>query len=535
MNSLPQEIYDEISALLQGPGFDRPALATISRRWQATIERNAFKVIYLKSTDLGRFQKIIHNERRSYVDTVHYIIVLPAYADDQRCRFERENDRQANDEAFTAAIHSLFHLLKSWDANDGAYLHLSLHDAYSISDHESHRSSSPNLSWGSGFMLHKDEHYSLIDFGSWRHRYSYLRLANPAALPLLPVVRSFSAHRMTRNICDRVPVDIAARLPNLQTGDWRMNDWEIPYLALHRAHRQDLAQAVTSCLPQASTLQSLTLECIMITIHSWCPRCSPGTLHPENANHDTLSDAIRTSTAGMSNLTELKIRGIVDSSLFWPSLEPTGPFWQKLKHLHVFFYLRRPSGGSYINNSWDTVTEPPTRVPPGYGDTEEEDVTAARLFSMKDHLPIAKIPPGWGMPDNDSLVPLIEGFGRACLQIPMLESARLHTFIPGPLYSDHSRISTRRCPWGVWYFSPGVTYDATANNMDPAFSQHSSQRRLFWDVQDWRPGSNLQNILRSIGHERYGPQLAEHFLDTWETVRKDQEIERLRDPGRTLP
>ena len=56
---LPQEIYDQIGALLEGPDFDRPALATISRKWQTAIERQTFKNIHVRSTDLDRFRRYV--------------------------------------------------------------------------------------------------------------------------------------------------------------------------------------------------------------------------------------------------------------------------------------------------------------------------------------------------------------------------------------------------------------------------------------------------------------------------------------------
>lgn len=111
MDKLPQLIYGEISSLLQDPAFDKPALAAISRPWP--LNDTTFRKLRLRSTDLDHFQDIVHYGRRRYVNVIDYHIILPAYSDDVRCRFEREDDRQANDKVFTSAIHRRFHSLET--------------------------------------------------------------------------------------------------------------------------------------------------------------------------------------------------------------------------------------------------------------------------------------------------------------------------------------------------------------------------------------------------------------------------------------
>ncbi|KAI0012088.1 hypothetical protein F4779DRAFT_626190 [Xylariaceae sp. FL0662B] len=527
MNRLPQEIYDEIATFLQGPAFDRPALATISCQWQTAIERHTFRSILLRSTDLDRFQEIVQNDRRRYVNVVNYLIVLPAYTDQERCRFEREDDRRANDEAFTAAIYRLFHILKSWDACKDGYIELGLRDVYSISDHLFlRRSSPPSCKVGHfGHLLRDENDTHNVDLYRWRFRFSYIRLLQPSELPIVPVVRSFFTYPMTRNICDCVHIEIATRLPSLRVARWRMNDWEIRYIALRRAHRHDLAQVVAEDLPRLSALQSLTVH--MNSIFFWAPKCSIGTLDPGNFTFDTLSDAIRTATGGISTLRELYINGTIDGSLLWPGPAHTlsEPYWQNLEHLRVHFTTRRPSGGCYFWDPYRPQLEigvaSEVEMPPGYAHSEEEDITAAVSFSLKQYRDNGM----WALevvPDNDSLVPLIEAFGRACLQIPVLKSAELSAIIPAPAELDAGRCLQGMSKWGVWYFSPGTSPRAEEGIMDPAFFEDIHQRRLFWDVKGWRPDTDLRSLLGNIGCERYGTCLVEKFVDTWGTVGKDK-------------
>ncbi|KND93496.1 hypothetical protein TOPH_01974 [Tolypocladium ophioglossoides CBS 100239] len=529
MDRLPQDIYDEIGALLPGPAFDLPALATVSRQWQMAIERQTFRNICLRSTDLDRFQEIVQSSRRRYVNKIDYLIILPAYGDEERCRFEREDTRQANDEVFTAAIHRLFHLLKSWDVCNDGYIELCLRDVYSDGDHPFLRRSSPFYKVDTALRMRTDEdETNILDLWSWRFRFSYLRLLHTSELPIVPVVRTFWESAMTRNICDRVAIDMAAKLPSLREGLWRMNDWEIPYIALRRTHRHDLAQAVAHVLPRSSALKRLVLH--MSSVFFWAPDFSIGTLDLGNSTFDTLSDAIRTATAGISTLKDLWITGTIDKSLFWPGPAHAlaEPYWQNLERLSVGFSTRQPSGGGYFRDPQQAIRAPSgAEVPPGYGHSEQEDTEAAIHFSLRgivgQHGRTLRV-----VPDDDSLVPLIEAFGRACLQMPMLKLANLSTFIPAPARLDTGEFSRGRAQWGVWYLSPGTWPREDKKDMDPAFSDDIHQRRLFWDVMDWRPNPDLRSLLRDIGSDRYGTNLVEKFVDTWSTVGKDQHLQRYK-------
>ena len=69
-------------------------------------------------------------------------------------------------------------------------------------------------------------------------------------------------------------------------------------------------------------------------------------------------------------------------------------------------------------------------MPPGYNSSEQEDSNASLRYSFLDELTYS----GGGIarifrlvPDEPVLVPLIESFALACLQIPNLENATLAT------------------------------------------------------------------------------------------------------------
>ncbi|KAI1305053.1 hypothetical protein F5Y03DRAFT_163040 [Xylaria venustula] len=511
MNRLPQEIYDEIGTLLQGPDFDRPALATVSRQWQAAIEQQTFRKIWLRSTDLDRFKDIVQHSRRRYVTEIDYIIVLPLYGDDKRCRFEREDERRVNDDVFTAALFRLFSLLRSWNVSKDGYIGLCLRDVYSSADHPFLRRASPSFDAGTVSQLRRDENHAVADLWGWRFRYSYLRLLHPSQLPTVPVISSLSINSTTRNVCDRVLVDLTAKLPNIRQASWRLIDWEIRYLGLRRAHRHDLARAFTEVFPRSSSLQSLVLR--MGSIWLWAPNFSAGTLNLDNSSRDELSSAIRTATGSISTLKELLIDGPIDGSLLWPGPAHalSEPYWQNLERLEVEFSGRRPPGGSYFRAPPPINAPPETEVPPGYGHSKEEDAMSAVSFSGSGHIDRISSP---AAPDNDSLVPLIDAFGHACLQMPKLVSAQLTARVPASSAELRAGrfILGYRFLWGVWYFSPDTLPRRIEKCMDPAFLEDVDQRRLFWTVRDWRPTTDLRCLLGEIGCERYGIQLVERFL-----------------------
>ncbi|KAI0099327.1 hypothetical protein GGR51DRAFT_535687 [Nemania sp. FL0031] len=529
MNTLPQETYDAIGKLLHGPEFDLPALATVSRRWQSAIERRTFRDIHVRSDDLARFEELVQDDRRRYVRGIKYTIVLPGYIDEDRRRFERDNDRQANDEAFTDAIHRLFHLLQSWDLNKCSLLDLVIKDVYSQSDFPYVRHSSPKKD----IRLYnrvRDDKTTIIDLLNWRHHYSCLRLLPLSELPLVPVISGFRLFHTTRNICGRVPLEIATRSPNLTCAYLDLDDRAISYITLRRTRRRDLARAVAELLPQSLRLHRLVLT--LPSGHDWGPNSANGTLHPEAPHRDTLSDAIRTATAHMPALRFLSIHGLTDWSLLWPGRPPAlvEPYWQNVERLDIDFHPRRPSGGHYFVDAEHPIQlgdAPSEEVPPGYRNNEEEEAAAMAIASFLEmHRPkfVDDV-----VPDDGSLVPLIKAFGQACIQMPNLKIAHITARVPAPIELDTGQRTCGYFSWGIHYFSPHMTYLYTGYRLDPALFENEHQRRLFWDVRDWRPDADLRGLLRGIGREEHGEHLDERFINSWETFEKDIWVQQMKE------
>ncbi|KAK5989694.1 hypothetical protein PT974_07950 [Cladobotryum mycophilum] len=503
MNRLPREICDEIGSLCSENDTRRSSLAAVSRPWQMIIERQTFQSLCLKNTDLDSFERIFGAflHRRCFLENIILEIVLPEYSDEARGRFEREPDRQANNEVFSAAIHGLFRILNAWgECNEGT---ISLTIGNIASPMDGDRWEKQGIIEAADDV--QAEEVANRDLRHRRFQYSYLCLLQPDRLPKVPVIAYFGTGYMIRRLAYRTTLDIAAKLPNLLGTQWHMTDTEQRYPALRRENHRDLIEAIQVLLPKASNLQELHILMDDGRM-DWNPDWLPADLRFLSTTVDSLGSAIRKATAHLKNLNSLSLIGTFDSSLLWPGpvRSPAPPFWQNLE------------------SPFPPSTPSMTEMPPGYGYSEEQDITAALRFSDEEN----RLHSGQKMfynnvedddvavPDETSIVPLMKAFGRACTQIPTLKVACLETEIPQPR-NDLRRLVLHGASWGVSYLAPLATPKRPKKTLDLAFSEDIGQRRLFWDVGKWRPKAELRGIFRAIGREIYGDTLVEKFVDNY--------------------
>lgn len=536
MDKLPYDIYDRIAASLDGPDVERPKLATISRKWQLAIERQTFQDILLRSTNLNRFKQVVRGDRRRYVKKIEYIVLLPTYQDWERGRFEREDERNVNNESFTVAIHGLFQILKDWNVfKDGTFT-LEIRDVYSTSDHKFLRHSDPLYCVGGDTINIKkpDQTTYGLDLQAWRFHYSYLLLQRLSALPSLPVVSSFRIWAITRKISPSSAFGMVKKLPNLQRLAVALKDSEIRYIEFRQSYRKELAEAILNNMSTLSRLEYFRLNTYNGV--SWNPVWGARSLFPNNAPADPLSAAIGTVVANSKRLKEVDFNLCMDDALFLPSQSRalSVPYWYNLEHLQLMIPIRRPSGGSYFRNKEpiddDPRILPPllTQMPPGYGYSAEEDRLAASGFSLPEHREM-----DFAMhrcevvPNDDALVPLLESFGRACLQMRDLKTATLVASIPSGLLLSNGETMYSTTMWGVWYIKRGCAARAMGQCLlGPEYSKAQDEGKILWTVGDWRPDFDLSRLLRSIGQEpkHRGPQLTEKFIELYYNPWKEFEL-----------
>jgi hypothetical protein len=231
LSFLPRkETLDYSSPYFQSPKKFFPKYATISRNWQYAVERITFSSIGLKSTELGDFSRMFAPAHRNAVlRSLRYEIVLPTY-DDLACAvFESAEDQDANDDAFSEAVHGLFAVLKSWPENmpqtqhrsQPAPLALYISKVYSPYD-RMHRNWDLNVIQWMEYQSGKRD-----DLFDERYQHSVIRLKRWEQLQTLPRVIEFRVRGRWRRILGPQSIArIASKFPSLEKIRWKLNDDE---------------------------------------------------------------------------------------------------------------------------------------------------------------------------------------------------------------------------------------------------------------------------------------------------------------------
>jgi hypothetical protein len=527
MDHLPQEIYDEIVSILAAePTAQLASYATISRPWQMAVEKQTCRYFILSSDQIDDFNSFFATRhRRRFIRTIYYKVRLPSYNYLQlRRRYEGEPDRRAHDQAFTAAIQHLFQSLSSWDPAVDSSLNLKITELMSPSDNELPEYSEMDPDDVS-------ESFFESDLGDQRYLYSYIQLLESDDLPQVPVVESLLVTQFRRKVAHCVPLQIAAKLPNLRSATLLVDDMEDRYPLLRAENREAITSWVQQTIPNATELRDFGLY-LNREEDSFAARLPDGMT-------DHLCSSIRESTAHLPHLKSLAFCGTIDKSLFWPSPSRSlvTPFWQNLQMLEVDFYASRSSNGWYfsgLRTSPEVLDGTPeliaasSSMPPGYADDGEpppeveEELDFDRF--MEYAVPHCEDTP---TPDDNLIEPLLQSFGKACLQMPNLKKAHLVTSIvvkdrPPEIYN------ACQADWGVWYIAPHQALSQTTRAVTSLTRGTSVHRRVIWDVGDWRPSEPLRALFNRIGQEKHGGIMLERYVDTWNTILKPRLIEAAR-------
>lgn len=556
MDSIPQEIIDHISATcfrdqvrmkrlvhFKDLPFKRPLLATISRSWQWAIEKQSFSVLYLKSTELDAFQQIVTGHRRRFLQSLRYTIILPEYSLEACTQFEREADRQINNVAFTTAIYKLFQILHSWgsksDSGSPYSIRIQIQDIYSPTDYR-HRvlKSGASIEYVGAAEAGDGETAHPRDLQGYRYKYSSLHLYQAKNLPVVPAIRHFitNPRGCPRMMDPESAIQIAAKSTKLRWFWLNLHDWIIRYPALRRSNRDAFVQALES-LQLPTSIQQIIVSMLPTPLQnqSWHPTHLAHTI----LGYDLLSSALRKTTVDLPHLIVLRIDGIIDPSLFWPSIPETviQPFWQHLQCLDITFDLTTPSGEWYFKGDGSANTYPPplasspaseTQMPPGYGFSVEEDFVAALRFnSIEDNSQSGRYDNIFRTVVNEQLlIPLIEAFAKACIQVPTLETAFLMTSLRQPV-EFRGKLHDYPTRWGIYYSAPGQYHDhrSIPNLSYPASS--AWQRTLTYEVREWRLSEDLCSLLRCIGQGAHKKEPIERYIDRWASTERQEVMEEL--------
>lgn len=228
MESLPPELISRIldyiidGRLRSHPGISLAPYATLSRRWQAEIERCTFSYIYITTPRrLEEFERLLWTpRRRSCVRFIQLVVELESYDEKARAHFETDEERQRNDEIFTTTIGSVFEILSDWPANLDIGVDIKARspgDYLAIKNPKERRQRKRAAAERVNDLLNKRYERSYLKFS---------RTTTETECPVVPAVTALSIRGVAngRLIEPASSVFIASKLPRLNRVDLNMQD-----------------------------------------------------------------------------------------------------------------------------------------------------------------------------------------------------------------------------------------------------------------------------------------------------------------------
>lgn len=308
--SLPPEIVQSIVhvTLEMQPGM-ACKYATVSRDWQALVEKKTFSSLRLNSMRVQELSNILTPRRRSYVRNIAVEVTLPEYdVEKAGHRKETPQEQHTNSQTFTDLICALFAVLATWklpaDGATGEQRGVSLSlSASSPSDQVAAR----------GYRLRNRKK-------RWASSCLYLTKHPNQNLPSIPVVSKFSCADFDtqRKLAPITCCEIAEVFPNVHTLDWNLLDNERRDLARRIKLREDFAIGISK-IPQSVRHFKLAYGGGSPQNHDWSP---PRLYNGDDSTSDPLSAALHSLLPRLVVL-ELHECVTIGTELFWPASSST--------------------------------------------------------------------------------------------------------------------------------------------------------------------------------------------------------------------
>ncbi|KAL2813094.1 hypothetical protein BJX63DRAFT_394909 [Aspergillus granulosus] len=328
-NDLPPELISHILSFLRSEPL--APYASVSKQWQAIIEKQTFSSLKLDTTQLPELAQIVSPPRQQLLRQLELKILLPEYPAEAREEVETNEDREQNSRAFTDAIRSLFRVLAAWREDCEASLSLSIY------------ARSPSDIRETPTDERKKRRANPKDLLEWRFEGSYLQFLDPPeTLPAVPVIGVFAAPgnqglTSNRDIAPAAVSKILSRLPRMREVQGRLSDDERKDHSLRNKLRAEFADSLS--------LWPTSIEHLNLNYRGWPPmdpnfaplvRSTPGS--------DALSIALHRLSQQLVTLTLSDI--MIGSELFWPPGSSTNPppSWPKLTSYHLEYTMATPSG-----------------------------------------------------------------------------------------------------------------------------------------------------------------------------------------------
>ncbi|KAI1460768.1 hypothetical protein F4805DRAFT_454213 [Annulohypoxylon moriforme] len=502
MDKLPQEIYDRIVSFIERriddpnvPAEERrgrdlaiyPAVASVSRKFQAAVERLTFRVLHVTATEseLNKLERSLTPQRCDYLRFLALCIVFPGHTERPLIQYERDDTRRANNESATQTLRRIFDILAVAYNRDN-------HTEPTLNLEISAPNTPRNLpSKGNIGQLQQE----------WRRSvFSLLDITGDAAdFPNLPAVRTFALTNSFRSWDPRVALLLSTKVVNAIFTEWdrtyRTSFWG-RYYRFDELYRNSLVNNIRST-PLPASVRVFSCKLPQVQVHN--------ALHLPNfigtENYDPVCCALRHYTR---NCTHVRLEGPIHASLFDPPANVLGgdaSCWNNLTELLVKVTMYGPDG-VWLFKRWDGYDTPgsppgtPTdhyRLPPGYGETEEELEEAERYLdnhsdaffgSGSEHGPYRTIP------NDTAMNALLTSFARGCSRLPSLKEAILTAVFDHPENSPvQVSCAASNHSFATW---------------DEEFAEGTDTWRVFLYLNWWRPDEATVEEFKKIGRNKDG-------------------------------
>jgi hypothetical protein len=223
------------------------------------------------------------------------------------------------------------------------------------------------------------------------------------------------------------------------------------------------------------------------------------------------------------HLRELTLRAQIDKTLFWPE-ETATPTWPHLQKVSIMFHMVAPSGTWYFQDprgeggnllGYELDEDSYLSDEEEYGCDEDYRHSASEFTNMHQF----RVSPA-----DTNLGPLLASFAEAAASMPELKYA-----VPwSPLrwepcdnddddyagafdyFNTPLNFSSEDLARGLVYCAPG---QVEAFETTPGGRKTCVDRNIWWEVGPWRPTSELHNLFRRIGEQRYEHDMEDHWND----------------------
>ncbi|KAL4884025.1 hypothetical protein BJY04DRAFT_215903 [Aspergillus karnatakaensis] len=355
--SLPPEIIMHIVSFL---GYRLAPYASVSKQWQAIVEKHSFRMLFINQDQFSDFARIVTPERQHNIEILCLTVNLPQAPYAALMEKESPEDLHRDNQVFTDTIVSLLRILSGWPDHYATRICLIV-GAHSLTDYRD----APE---------EKQRPFHLGDRHYWQLEQSYLDILGPLHdIPAVPAIERLVIQGGEDNgtgeryIAPAVVSKLSPRLPKLLFANIYLWDNERMDHSLRNGLRNDFACSLSQW--------PATLKELYLTYVGDAPLdpCFPLLIRSTPGN-DPLCLSLHNLSLQLISLTLYEI--MIGPELFWPSQESTTgqrpQIWPLLTSLNVTYTLASPSGEWFFDRDpmW-----PPTSPRPDTYDSDDSGNT----------------------------------------------------------------------------------------------------------------------------------------------------------------